>query len=130
LAQQRFSAQHREQNLAKQIATTRIWTINRKTGDVSYMLNGKISVIDSGRIVTVLNQGEATIVFGLEMAVQKYGSQIACTGAHEWKRMVTMTAVKHGIFAQFTDPEMQGALHQPLDDKRLASRFHRTASIQ
>jgi hypothetical protein len=23
-----------------------------------------------------------------------------------------MTAVKHGIFAQFTDPEMQGALHQ------------------
>jgi hypothetical protein len=26
--------------------------------------------------------------------------------------MVTMTAVKHGIFAQFTDPEMQGALHQ------------------
>ncbi len=26
--------------------------------------------------------------------------------------MVTMTAVKHGIFAQFTDPEMQGALQQ------------------
>jgi hypothetical protein len=23
-----------------------------------------------------------------------------------------MTTVKHGIFAQFTDPEMQGALHQ------------------
>jgi hypothetical protein len=94
------------------------------------MLNGKISVIDRGRIVTVLNQKEATIVFGLEMAVQKYGSQIACTGTHEWKWMVTMTAVKHGIFAQFTDPEMQGALHQPLDDKRPASRFHRTASIQ
>ena len=111
-AQQRLSAQQREQNLAKQIATTRIWTINRKTGDVSYMLNGKVSVIDRGRIVTVLNQEEAAIVFGLEMAVQKYGSQIACTGTEQWKRMVTMTAVKHGIFAQFTDPEMQGALHQ------------------
>ena len=101
-----------EQNLAKQIATTRIWTINRMTGDVSYMLNGKVSVIDRGRIVTVLNQDEAAIVFGLEMAVQKYGSRIACTGTEQWKRMVTMTAVKHGIFAQFTDPEMQGALHQ------------------
>ena len=111
-AQQRLSAQQREQNLAKQIATTRIWTINRKTGDVSYMLNGKVSVIDRGRIVTVLNQEEAAIVFGLEMAVQKYGSQIACTGTEQWKRMVTMTAVKHGIFAHFTDPEMQGALHQ------------------
>jgi hypothetical protein len=112
IVQQRFSAQQREQSLAKQIATTRIWTINRKTGDVSYMLNGKISVIDRGRIVTVLNQDEAAIVFGLEMAVQKYGSLIACTGTDQWKRMVTMTAVKHGISAQFTDPEMQGALHQ------------------
>jgi hypothetical protein len=111
-AQQRLSAQQREQNLSKQIATTRIWTINRKTSDVSYMLNGRVSVIDSGRIVTVLSQDEAAIVFGLEMAVQKYGSRIACTGTEEWKRMVTMTAVKHGIFAQFTDPEMQGALHQ------------------
>jgi hypothetical protein len=110
--QQRLSAQQREQNLAKQIATTRIWTINRKTGDVSYMLNGKVSVIDRGRLVTVLNQDEAAIVFGLEMAVQKYGSRIAWTGTEEWKRMVTMTAVKHGVFAQFTDPEMQGALHQ------------------
>jgi hypothetical protein len=111
-AQQRLSAQQREQTLAKQIATTRIWAINRKTGDVSYTLNGRVSVIDRGRIVTVLNQEEAAIVFGLEMAVQKYGPQIACTGTDQRKRMVTMTAVKHGIFAQFTDPEMQGALHQ------------------
>jgi hypothetical protein len=110
--QQRLAAQQRAVNLAGQIATARIWTINRKTGDVSYMLNGKVSVIDRGRIVTVLNQEEAAIVFGLEMAVQKYGSRIACTGTEQWKRMVTMTAVKHGIFAQFTDPEMQGALHQ------------------
>ena len=111
-AQQRLSAQQREQNLAQQIAATRIWTINRKTGDVSYMLNGRVSVIDRGRLVTVLNQDEAAIVFGLEMAVQKYGSRIACTGSEKWKRMVTWCAIKHGIFAQFTDPEMQGAFYQ------------------
>jgi hypothetical protein len=111
-AQQRLLAQRSQQVLANQIATARIWTINRKTGDVSYMLNGKLSVIDRGRLVTVLSQDQAAIVFGLEMAVQKYGSRIACTGTEQWKRMVTMTAVKHGIFAQFTDPEMQGALHQ------------------
>jgi hypothetical protein len=111
-AQRRHSAQQWEQSLARQIAATRIWTIKRKTGDVSYMLNGRVSVIDRGRLVTVLNQDEAAIVFGLEMAVQKYGSRIACTGSDEWKRMVTMCAIKHGIFAQFTDPEMQGAFHQ------------------
>ena len=112
LAQQRLVIEQKQQALANQIAATRIWTINRKTGDVSYMLNGRVSVIDRGRIVTVLNQDEAAIVFGLEMAVQKYGSRIACTGSDEWKWMVTMCAVKHGIFVQFTDPEMQGALHQ------------------
>ena len=111
-AQQLLSAQQKEQNLAKQIATTRIWTINRKSGDVSYMLNEKVSVIDRGRIVTVLNQEEAAIVFGLEMAVQKYGSRIACTGSEKWKRMVTWCAIRHGIFVQFTDPEMQGAFYQ------------------
>jgi hypothetical protein len=76
------------------------------------MLNGRVSVIDRGRLVTVLNHDEAAIVFGLEMAVQKYGSRIACTGSEKWKRMVTWCAIKHGIFAQFTDPEMEGAFYQ------------------
>jgi hypothetical protein len=118
LAQQRLDAQQQEQTLAKQIAATRIWTIDRKTGDVSYTLNGRVSVIDRGRIVTVLNQDEAAVLFGLEMAVQKYGSRIACTGTVEWRRMVTKTAARHGISVQFTDPEMQYALHL---QKRLAN---------
>ncbi len=111
-AQQSLSAEQREQNLANQIAATRIWTINRRSGDVSYMLNEKVSVIDRGRIVTVLSQDEAAIVFGLEIAIQKYGSRIACTGTDEWKRMVAATALKHGIFAQFTNPEMQNVHRQ------------------
>jgi hypothetical protein len=84
------------------------------------MLNGRVSVIDRGRIVTVLNQEEAAIVFGLEKAVQKYGSRIACTGSEKWKRMVTWCAIKHGIFIQFTDPEMQGAFYQ---EQLLANPF-------
>ena len=127
-AQQRLSAQQREQNLAQKIATTRIWTINRTTGDVSYALDGKLSVIDRGRRVTVLNQNEAGIVFGLEMAVQKFGSRIACTGSDDWKRQVVKVAVQNGIFVEFTDPEMRDALYQlqllanPL--QRRAARLH------
>jgi len=37
------------------------------------------------------------------MAIQKYGTRIACTGTVEWKRMVTKTAAQHGISVQFTD---------------------------
>ena len=126
--QQRLAAQQRAENLAGQIATARIWTINRSTGDVSYTLNGKLSVIDRGRRVTVLNQNEAAIVFGLEMAVQKYGSRIACSGGDDWKRQVVKVAVQNGIFVEFTDPEMRDALYQhqllanPLQIK--ATRLH------
>jgi hypothetical protein len=38
--QQRLAAQQRAENVAGQIATARIWTINRTTEDVSYTLNG------------------------------------------------------------------------------------------
>jgi hypothetical protein len=126
--QQRLAAQQKAQNLAEQVATARIWTINRTTGDVSYTLNGKLSVIDRGRRVTVLNQNEAAIVFGLEMAVQKYGSRIACSGGDAWKRQVVKVAVQNGIFVEFTDQEMRDALHQhqlvanPLQVK--AARLH------
>jgi hypothetical protein len=92
------------------------------------MVNGKLSVIDRGRRVTVLNQNEAAIVFGLEMAVQKYGSRIACTGGDDWKRQVVKVAIQNGIFVEFTDPEMRDALYQhqlvanPLQIK--ATRLH------
>jgi len=110
LAQQRLASQQKELALANQIAATRVWAIDRKTGDVSYVLNGQVSVIDRGRIVTVLNQDKAAVLFGLEMAVQKYGSRIACDGSVEWKRMVTQVAAQQGISVQFTDPEMQYAM--------------------
>ena len=108
--QQRLADEQKQQILANQIAATRIWKIDRKTGDVSYALNGQVSVIDRGRIVTVLNQDKAAVLFGLEMAVHKYGSRIACDGSVEWKRMVTKVAAQQGISVQFTDPEMQYAL--------------------
>jgi len=110
LTQQRLASLQKEQALANQIAATRIWTINRKTGDVSYELNGQVSVIDRGRIVTVLNQDKAAVLFGLEMAIQKFGPRIACDGSVEWKRMVTKVAAQQRIAVQFTNPEMQQAL--------------------
>jgi hypothetical protein len=62
------------------------------------------------------------------MALQKYGSRIACTGRDDWKRQVVKVAVQNGIFVEFTDPEMRDALYQhqllanPLQIK--AARLH------
>jgi hypothetical protein len=46
------------------------------------------------------------------MAVQKYGSRIACSGGDDWKRQVVKVAVQNGISVEFTDPEMRDTLYQ------------------
>jgi hypothetical protein len=62
------------------------------------------------------------------MAVQKYGSRIACSGGDDWKRQVVKASIQNGIFVEFTDPEMRDALRQhqlvanPLQIK--AARLH------
>ena len=51
-------------------------------------------------IETVLNRDKAAVFFGLEMAIQKFKTRIACDGSVEWKRMVTTIAdgrKKNGI---------------------------------
>jgi len=107
VAKDRISAHQRSQLLEQPGASTRIWTIGRKSGDVSYALNGKAAIVDRGRIITVLNRDEAAIVFGLEMAIKKYGPTIACTGSNDWKREVAAIGVRHGVSVQYSDPQMQ-----------------------
>jgi coenzyme F420-reducing hydrogenase alpha subunit len=48
------------------------------------------------------------------MAVQKYGSRIACSGGDDWKRQVVKVAVQNGIYVKFTDPAMRDTQHQHL----------------
>jgi len=79
--EQRLAAQQRAENLAGQIATARIWTINRTTGDVSYTLNGKLSVIDRGfdgiLNITILRAPIRAQVHGLACPVGSIGADAA-----------------------------------------------------
>lgn len=91
----------------QQTAVSLAWKVDRLTGDVAYSVYGAISVIDRGRIVSVLSRDEAAILFGLEMAIKKYGMRLECAGTAEWKRDVVETAVRHSVTVQFSDPQMQ-----------------------
>ena len=110
-AQQRLAANRRSRRSPTRSPRHASGQSTARPATCSYTLNGQVSVIDRGRIVTVLNQDKAAVLFGLEMAIQKFGPRIACDGSMEWKRMVTKIAAQHGISVQFTDPEMQHALH-------------------
>lgn len=120
----RSAAMEQDSSVEHQIAAVRIWEVNRRTGDVSYSMEGKIAVVDRGKIVSVLNQEEAVIVFGLEMAIRKYGVRLECQGTAEWKRAVVAAAVRHGITVQFTDPAMaqMNAELRPVRDREEPSQ--------
>lgn len=112
LVQARLEKERQDLVLQRQITATRIWQINRTTGDVSYSVNGKVAVVDRGKILSVLNHEEAAIVFGLEMSIKKYGTRLTCTGSDEWKKAVAHAVIRHGIYVQFADPEINRLIQQ------------------
>ena len=49
--------------------------IDHRTGHVSYQIAGRQALLDAGKKIWVLENREATVLAGLEMAVQKFGSR-------------------------------------------------------
>ena len=81
--------------------------IDRRTGHVSYLIDGRKALLDAGQTIWLLDQREATMLAGLEMALQKFGPRLEATGSQEWKRQIAQVAAKHGLRVEFTDQAMQ-----------------------
>lgn len=96
----------RSEELAKTLAQVR-WKLNKRSGDVMYLIAGRESIVDRGRVLSVLDSDEATIVLGLEMAVRKFGQTITAEGSVAWKQKVANVAARNNVFVQFADPTMQ-----------------------
>ena len=99
-------------------------TVEQRTGHVSYLINGKTALWDEGQKIYLLDQREATLVAGLEMAVQKFGMRLEVTGTDEQKKQIALTAAKHGLRVEFTDQVMQQVYQQarPLKGQEMERR--------
>lgn len=82
-------------------------SVEQRTGHVSYLIKGKTALRDEGQKIYILDQREATLVAGLEMAVQKFGMRLEVTGTDEQKKQIALTAAKHGLRVEFADQRMQ-----------------------
>ena len=82
-------------------------SVEQRTGHVRYLINGKTALWDEGQKIYILDQREATLVAGLEIAVQKFGMRLEVTGTDEQKKQIALTAAKHGLRVGFTDHAMQ-----------------------
>lgn len=83
------------------------YKVDRRTGDIQYLIDGKTTVVDRGRALSVFSADETAVVFALEVAVRKYGRCLAATGTEEWKQKVAQIAARNDVALEFTDRAMQ-----------------------
>jgi len=89
-------------------------SVDQRTGQVAYRIDGKQALLDVGQKVYMLDQREATLVAGLEMAVQKFGVRLEVTGTDEQKRQIALTAAKHGMRLEFSNLALSQVYQQAL----------------
>lgn len=83
------------------------WEVNRRTGDVTYQLDGKTAFTDHGERVSFGKGTDAdAIEAGLKLAAQKYSGKLKLNGSDEFKKQAVEVAVERGINVQFADKEL------------------------
>jgi hypothetical protein len=93
-------------------------SVDQRTGHVAYLIDGRQGLLDVGQKIYLLDLREATLVAGLEMAMQKFGVRLEVFGTAEQKRQIALTAAKHGMRLEFTDSGLQQIYHQALPLKK------------
>ncbi len=93
-------------------------SVDQRTGHVAYVIDGKQALLDVGQKIHLLDQREATLVAGLEMAVQKFGARLEVFGTVKQKKQIAHAAGKHGMRVEFTDQVLQQVYQQTLQLRR------------
>lgn len=104
------------------------WTVNKKTGDVRYQLDGIDVLSDTGQQVAVLAQtDEKAIAAGLMLASQKFGQDLTLSGSPEFQKLAVETAVKQGLGVTFKDAKLE-RYRSALIAERQAEKEQKSAS--
>jgi hypothetical protein len=96
------------------------WVVDRRTGDVTYRLDGNDAFIDVGEKINLIDSREATLAASLKVAQEKFGSYLHVTGSDQLKREIATAAAKHGLNVRFTEDRMNHWLK--IDQKRYRTR--------
>lgn len=69
-------------------------------------------LVDSGRLVQVLDQSEVAVETGLRLALQKFGQQLDVHGSPEFKSAVIDVVMRTGLRVEFKDPALAAELER------------------
>ncbi|MDQ5921851.1 MAG: hypothetical protein QG673_1910 [Pseudomonadota bacterium] len=72
-------------------------------GVINYQHNGKTIIQDHGKRVSIVKRSDENVKLILDLAVQKFGANIALTGSESFRRRAVEVAVKNNCKINFTD---------------------------
>lgn len=97
-----------------------------RNGDVTYMLNGREALRDTGRKVEIRHTNDAAALeLGLRLARARFGQTLQVYGGEAFQRRVVETAVQNNMQVKFTDPALEAyrlQLTQARDEQRQAEQ--------
>jgi hypothetical protein len=106
------------------------WAVDRRTGDVTYSLDGREALRDTGRLVAVLQPLDAaSIEAGLRLAAQKFGPTLTLSGPQEFRQRVIELAAEKGLGVRFADPAAE-AYRARLEAARQAKKHQEMTNDQ
>lgn len=90
-------------------------------GDVTYTMNGKAALADTGQVVQVLQANDRDVIeTGLRLAQAKFGDKLSINGSAEFQRRAVEIAVEKNIRVSFTDPALEIYKQQLLGERKAA----------
>lgn len=79
------------------------WRVDKRTGNVSYQVDGEQAFTDRGREVSIDSEDRRAREAALRVAVEKFGPSISLDGSDEYKAAMVDIAVRAGIRVEFND---------------------------
>lgn len=105
----------------KAAVTTMTWSVDTKTGDVAYQVDGRQAFTDRGERLTIEDQQRRSLEAALRVAQEKYGDSLTLKGTDDFKRQAVEVSVKAGLKIDFNDEQLNRYAKE-LDDQRQAGR--------
>lgn len=99
------------------------WRVDKRTGNVSYQVDGEQAFTDRGREVSIDSEDRRAREAALRVAVEKFGPSISLDGSDEYKAAMVDIAVRAGIRVDFNDAELNRRYAEGIEAAAAGRRY-------
>lgn len=99
------------------------WRVDKRTGNVSYQVDGEQAFTDRGREVSIDSEDRRAREAALRVAVEKFGPSISLDGSDEYKAAMVDIAVRAGIRVDFNDADLNRRYAEGIEEAAAGRRY-------